>query len=92
MKTPKTISVILGQILAVILILFCFLILIRLTTSSIQIGRGYVEVNMIGGERSEPVLLNGETPRSAGHYYTLSEQLYLEAPNGIAPAVRVGCL
>ncbi len=60
--------------------------------AAVTICRGYVEVNMVGCEEHGQMLLNGETPQSAGHYYTLSEQLYLNAPNGIASAVRVGVL
>ena len=81
-----------GRILAVLLALACCWHIIVDAQAAVTIGQGYVEVNMVGGEEHGQMLLNGETPRGAGHYYTLSEQLYLNAPNGIASAVRVGVL
>lgn len=92
MITRKILLKPVGRILAIVLVLVCCWYIIIDAQAAVTIGRGYVEVNIVGGEAREQILLNGETPRSAGHYYTLSEQLYLEAPNGIAPAVRVGVL
>lgn len=64
MITRKILSKPVGRILAIVLVLVCCWYIIIDAKAAVTIGRGYVEVNIVGGEAREQILLNGETPRS----------------------------
>lgn len=54
MITRKILSKPVGRILAIVLVLVCCWYIIIDAKAAVTIGRGYVEVNIVGGEAREP--------------------------------------